>query len=150
MVKRVVKPYYGFKKESYNTLCGISKDLLKGTSYANMPLVFSYDLSNNLGNSVVVSAEVGGKVLSLFVVSLESGYIYDLSVGGISFKLEGKRLESFRRNCNILLKHSMSFRDDYVTLFFKEEKLKSWMVTGFACRFEFSGGSVYENVEGAV
>lgn len=81
---------------------------------------------------------------------MESGYIYDLSVGGISFKLEGKRLESFRRNCNILLKHSMSFRDDYVTLFFKEEKLKSWMVTEFACRFEFSGGSVYENVEGAV
>ena len=149
MVSRVVKPYYGFKKESYNALCSISKNLLKGTSYANMPLVFSYDLSNNLGNSVVVSAEVGGKVLSLFVVSLESGYIYNLSVGGISFKLEGKRLDSFRHNCNILLRHSMSFRDDYVTLFFKEEKLKSWMVTKFACRFEFSGGSVYENVEGA-
>lgn len=114
-----------------------------------MPLVFSYDISNNLGNSVVVSADVGGKVLSLFVVSLESGYIYNLSVGGMSFKLEGKKLESFRNNCNILLKHSMSFRDDYVTLFFKEEKLRSWIVTESVCRFEFSGGSVYENVEGA-
>lgn len=148
MVNRVVKPYYGFKRESYNSLCKISKNLLKGTSYADMSLVFSYDMSNNLGNSVVVSADVQGKVLSLFVVSLESGYIYDLSVGGISFKLGGKRLESFRRNCNILLKHSMSFSDDYINLFFKDEKLKSWMVTEFACRFEFSGGSVYENVEG--
>lgn len=136
-------------RESYNSLCKISKNLLKGTSYADMPLVFSYDTSNNLGNSVVVSADVQGKVLSLFVVSLESGYIYNLSVGGMSFKLEGKRLDSFRYNCNILLRHSMSFRDDYVTLFFKEEKLRSWIVTESVCRFEFRGGSVYENVEGA-
>lgn len=136
-------------RESYNSLCKISKNLLKGTSYADMPLVFSYDTSNNLGNSVVVSADVQGKVLSLFVVSLESGYTYNLSVGGMSFKLEGKRLDSFRYNCNILLRHSMSFRDDYVTLFFKEEKLRSWIVTESVCRFEFRGGSVYENVEGA-
>ena len=136
-------------RESYNSLCKISKNLLKGTSYADMPLVFSYDTSNNLGNSVVVSADVQGRVLSLFVVSLESGYIYNLSVGGMSFKLEGKRLDSFRYNCNILLRHSMSFRDDYVTLFFKEEKLRSWIVTESVCRFEFRGGSVYENVEGA-
>lgn len=150
MVNRVVKPYYGFKKESYNSLCRISKNLLKGTSYVSMPLVFSYDASNNLGNSIVVSADVRGEILSLFVVSLDSGYIYNLSVGGMSFKLEGKELDSFRSNCNILLKNSMAFRDDYVTLFFKEEQLRSWMVTPLACRFEFSGGSVYENVEGAV
>ena len=150
MVSRVVKPYYGFKKESYNALCSISKNLLKGTSYANMPLVFSYDLSNNLGNSVVVYADLGGKVLSLFVVSLDSGYIYNLSRWGIQTSIKGKQLESFKNNCDILLKHSMSFRDDYISLFFKGESLRSWMVTPFACRFEFSGGSVYENVEGAV
>lgn len=150
MTGKVVKPYYGFKKESYNSLCSISNNLLKGTSYDNVPLVFSYDVSNNLGNSIVVSADVKGRVLSLFVVSLDSGYIYNLSVGGMSFKLEGKELDSFRSNCNILLRHSMAFRDDYVTLFFKEEQLRSWIATPFICRFEFSGGSVYENVEGAV
>ncbi len=150
MNNKVVKPYQKFKREAYKSLCSVAQNILKNTNYVNLPLIFSYDGSNNLGNSVVVSADLGGKVLSLFVVSLDSGYIYNLSGWGIQTSINGKQLESFKNNCDIPLKNSMSFRDDYISLFFKGESLRSWMVTPFACRFEFSGGSVYENVEGAV